>query len=61
MDKMIEETTQKCLEKKDIETLKKIGISAENSNNFLKLLAEIIVEIIIKETSDERNRLRKDQ
>ena len=61
MDKMIEDATQKCREKKDIETLKKTDISAGNNDNFLKLLAEIIVEIIIKETSDERNRLRKDQ
>lgn len=61
MDKIIEDATPKYIEKKDIEIFKKTDLSAENSDSFLKLLAEIIVEIIIKETSDERNRLRKDQ
>lgn len=61
MDKIIEDATPKYIEKKDIEIFKKTDLSAENSDNFLKLLSEIIVEIIIKETSDERNRLRKDQ
>jgi hypothetical protein len=34
---------------------------ANNSDNFLKLIAEIIVEIIIKETSDEYSMVRKDK
>jgi hypothetical protein len=34
--------------------------SEESGDNFLNLIAEIIIEIILKETN-ERNRIRKDK
>ena len=49
------------IEKKN-EDVDKYSIENEgNSDSFLKLIAEIIVEIIIKETSDERNRVRQEK
>lgn len=36
-------------------------LNQEESDKFLKFLAEIIVEIIIKETSDGCNRIRKEK
>jgi hypothetical protein len=38
-----------------------IKYQTDENNNFLKFLAEIIVEIIIKETSDGCNRIRKEK
>jgi hypothetical protein len=46
------------IEKKNRNFVENPVENVENSDNFLKLIAEIIVEIIIKETSDERNRVR---
>lgn len=45
------------IEKKNSSVDKYPAESDENSDSFLKLIAEIVVEIIIKETSDERHRI----
>ena len=61
MDKLLDNISPKSVEKKASTEGKKLENYAENSDNFLNLIAEIIVEIIIKETSNESNRIRQDQ
>jgi hypothetical protein len=60
MIEKIDNPTQ-IIEKKNDFKKEKAANNAENDDNFLKLIAEIIVEIIIKETSDERNRIRPEK
>ncbi len=61
MVKLLDNVSPKSVEKKASTEGKKHEIYAENSDKFLKLISEIIVEIIIKETSNESNRIRQDQ
>jgi len=61
MNKLLDNISPKSVEKKASTEEKKLEIYAENSDSFLKLISEIIVEIIIKETSNESNRIRQDQ
>jgi hypothetical protein len=61
MNKLLDNISPKSVEKKASTEEKKLEIYDEKSDSFLKLISEIIVEIIIKETSNESNRIRQDQ
>ena len=49
------------IEKKNKNNAKNIGINEENCDSFRKLIAEIMVEIIIKRSRNGRNRVHQDK
>jgi len=56
MDREKYNSSTGSIEKCDEKSVEKCLNYADKGNNLLQLIAEIIVEIIIKETSDEYNR-----
>lgn len=54
-----DKTKSKTVEKTSAKELKNSSQSTENQDNFLKFMAEIIVEIIIKETVHENKNMHQ--
>jgi len=61
MSKEITIVSAETIEKKNEDKAKNLSKDLENSNNFRKLIAEIIVEIIIKRSRNGRNRVYQDK
>ncbi len=61
MSKEIIINQQDNIEKKNKETAKNLSKDEENSDNLTKLIAEIIVEIIVKKHRNGRNRIYQDK
>jgi len=57
MDKEITIYQPEDIEKKNKNEAKNLSLNEENSGNFRKLIAEIIVEIIIKKKRNGRDRV----
>ena len=61
---MFEEITiysAESIEKKNEESAKNLAENEENSNNFRKLLGEIIIEIIVKKHRNGCDRVHQDK
>ena len=61
MDKEITIYQPESIEKKNGNEAKNISLNKENSGNFRKLIAEIVVEILVKKQKNGCNRLYQDK